>query len=162
MNPKDFDPGPLADVECRRDGDRWTLIFVRHLRHAPAKVWGALTEAAQLRQWAPFQPDRDLATPGPAKLAMTAPSPIEPVDSSTTSGFLRRLGYAWSPPNTRRPWLSIRRCSAPQNGQAGSSRRIARAHAGQSMSCIAPRYQNPAAVRGASSRPRHGEVREET
>ena len=26
------------------------------------------------------------------------PSPIEPVERSTTSGFLRRLGYAWSPP----------------------------------------------------------------
>src|SRR5438046_1883290 len=36
---------------------------------------------------------------------MTAPSPIEPVDRSTTSGFLRRLGYACRPPNAA-PWGS--------------------------------------------------------
>src|SRR2546429_1709879 len=34
-------------------------------------------------------------------VAWTAPSPIEPVERSTTSGFFRRLGYAWSPPKDR-------------------------------------------------------------
>src|SRR5438876_1112980 len=32
---------------------------------------------------------------------MTAPSPIEPVDRSTTSGFLRRLGYACRSPSRK-------------------------------------------------------------
>lgn len=66
MNPKDFDPGPLAHVEHHADGERSTLVFVRHLRHSPAKVWAALTAPEQLRQWAPFDPDRDLATTGQA------------------------------------------------------------------------------------------------
>ena len=96
MNPKDFDPGPLADVACRRDGDRWTLIFVRHLRHAPARVWSALTEAAQLRQWAPFQPDRDLATPGPAKLAMTDGHQVEEFPGEVRLAEPpRMLEYTW-------------------------------------------------------------------
>jgi uncharacterized protein YndB with AHSA1/START domain len=71
MNPQDFDPGPLAPVEHHKEGDRSTLAFVRHLRHAPAKVWAVLTDPAQLRQWAPFEPDRNLATTGAATLRMT-------------------------------------------------------------------------------------------
>jgi hypothetical protein len=43
-----FEPSPPADVERREHGDRWTLVFVRVLRHAPERVWAALTEPAQL------------------------------------------------------------------------------------------------------------------
>ena len=70
MNPDDFDPGPLAQVEHHADGERSTLVFVRHLRHPPAEVWAALTDPDRLARWAPFQPDRDLATAGPAVLSM--------------------------------------------------------------------------------------------
>lgn len=96
MNPQDFDPGPLAQVEHHADGARSTLVFVRHLRHAPAKVWVALTDPDHLRRWAPFDPDRDLATTGPATLRMT--------DGHTTEEFpaiVRRavapelLEYTW-------------------------------------------------------------------
>ena len=49
----DFEPGPLADIACERaDEDRWTLVFVRDLRHPPAKVWTALR---------PFWPSASLA-----------------------------------------------------------------------------------------------------
>ena len=65
-----FEPGPLADVERRADGDRWTLVFVRVLRHAPERVWAALTEPAQLEAWAPFTVDRDLGSTGDATLTM--------------------------------------------------------------------------------------------
>ncbi len=65
-----FEPGPLADVERRADGDRWTLVFVRVLRHAPDRVWAALTEPAQLEAWAPFTADRDLGSTGDATLTM--------------------------------------------------------------------------------------------
>ena len=66
-----FQPGPLADVRCHMQDGRPTLVMVRHLRHSPSKVWSALTDPAQLRQWAPFTPDRDLGRLGDATLAMT-------------------------------------------------------------------------------------------
>ncbi len=65
MNRKDFDPGPLAPVEYTREGDRWTLVFVKDVRHPPARVWDALTRPQELEKWAPFRPDRDLSAPRP-------------------------------------------------------------------------------------------------
>ena len=56
-------PGP-ADAEVRKDGDHWTLVLVRELRHPPAKVWKALTDPASLREWAPFDADADLGVTG--------------------------------------------------------------------------------------------------
>lgn len=70
MNPDDFDPGPLADVQRVDDGSRAALLFVRDLTHPPERVWAALTRPEQLRQWAPYAPDRDLARVGPATLTM--------------------------------------------------------------------------------------------
>jgi uncharacterized protein YndB with AHSA1/START domain len=70
MNRANFEPGPLAEVDCRASGDRWTLVFVRDLRHPPEKVWAALTDPAQLREWAPFVADRNLAGTGDATLTM--------------------------------------------------------------------------------------------
>jgi hypothetical protein len=70
MNRTTFEPGPLAHVESRPSGDRWTLVFVRDLRHPPEKVWAALTDPAQLREWSPFTTDRDLGRPGEATLTM--------------------------------------------------------------------------------------------
>ena len=71
MNETRFDPGPLAAVEHRREGERSTLVFVRELRHPPARVWAALTEPDQVARWAPFAPDRSLAEPGAATLRLT-------------------------------------------------------------------------------------------
>jgi uncharacterized protein YndB with AHSA1/START domain len=65
-------PGAPANVHAERDGERWTLVFVRELRHAPAKVWSALTDPEQLRAWAPFDADRDLGRTGAAKLTMAS------------------------------------------------------------------------------------------
>jgi len=48
----------------------WTLIFVRDLRHDPARVWSALTDPALLDQWAPFAAERDLSTTGDTTLTM--------------------------------------------------------------------------------------------
>jgi uncharacterized protein YndB with AHSA1/START domain len=71
MMRKDFDPGPLAEVSTDTSGPRPTIIFVRELRHAPDKVWEALTDPDQVSQWAPFTPNRSLASTGPAVLRMT-------------------------------------------------------------------------------------------
>lgn len=65
-----FDPGPLADVTYEAAGERWTLVFVKTLRHPPEQVWAALTDPAQLNAWAPFTADRDLGSPGDATLTM--------------------------------------------------------------------------------------------
>lgn len=67
----DFDPGPLSDVAVRPAEDgRYTLTFVRDLRHPPAKVWAALTEPEQLGAWSPFTTDQNLSRPGEATLTM--------------------------------------------------------------------------------------------
>ena len=55
-------------AEVLKDGDKWTLVLVRDLSHPPEKVWKALTDPAQLHEWAPFDSDRNLATVGTAKL----------------------------------------------------------------------------------------------
>lgn len=62
-----YAPGPAA-AEVRKDGEKWTLVLVRDLRHPPAKVWRALTEPEHLREWAPFDADRSLGTSGAATL----------------------------------------------------------------------------------------------
>ena len=53
-----------AERRYEKDGDKWTLILVRELRHSPEKVWQALTDPAQLREWAPFDADGSMATVG--------------------------------------------------------------------------------------------------
>ena len=48
----------------RTDGEKWTLILVRELRHSPEKVWQALTDPAHLREWAPFEVEGSLGRVG--------------------------------------------------------------------------------------------------
>jgi len=59
-----YTPGPASGAQVRKDGDKWTLILVRELRHSPEKVWQALTDPAHLREWAPFEADGSLGTVG--------------------------------------------------------------------------------------------------
>ncbi len=63
-----YDPGPASGAQIRKEGDKWTLILVRELRHSPEKVWQALTDPAQLREWAPFVTDGSLGTVGTVNL----------------------------------------------------------------------------------------------
>ena len=63
-----YTPGPATKAQVKKDGDMWTLILVRDLRHPPAKVWAALTDPTQLRQWAPFDVDGSLGAVGTVKL----------------------------------------------------------------------------------------------
>jgi uncharacterized protein YndB with AHSA1/START domain len=63
-NPAEYTPGPASGAQVRKDGEKWTLILVRDLRHAPEKVWRALTDPAHLHEWAPFEADGSLATVG--------------------------------------------------------------------------------------------------
>ncbi len=77
-----YAPGPAAGAEIRKNGESWTLVLVRELRHPPEKVWRALTDPVHLREWAPFDADRSLATVGPVKLS-TVGMPAPMVSEST-------------------------------------------------------------------------------
>lgn len=68
----DYVPGPAMEARVDKDGEQWTLILVRELRHQPEKVWQALTDPAHLREWAPFNADATLAESGPVKLTWVA------------------------------------------------------------------------------------------
>ena len=63
-----YTPGPASAAQVRKQGDKWTLILVRELRHSPEKVWQALTDPAHLREWAPFEVDGSLGAVGTVKL----------------------------------------------------------------------------------------------
>jgi hypothetical protein len=74
-----YAPGPASGAQIRKDGEKWTLILVRELRHPPEKVWQALTDPADLREWAPFVADGNLGTVG-ASVNLTwvgTPTPLE-------------------------------------------------------------------------------------
>lgn len=76
-------PGPAYGAQIKRyeaenSKDKWTLILVRELRHSPEKVWQALTDPAQLREWAPFVTDGSLGEVGTVNLTWVGnPAPIE-------------------------------------------------------------------------------------
>jgi hypothetical protein len=61
---KRYTPGPACGARVQKNGDKWTLILVRELRHSPEKVWQALVDPAQLREWAPFEADGNLSAAG--------------------------------------------------------------------------------------------------
>jgi uncharacterized protein YndB with AHSA1/START domain len=64
MNLAQYTPGPAFGGQVQKNGEMWTLILVRELRHSPEKVWRALTDPAHLREWAPFEADGKLDTVG--------------------------------------------------------------------------------------------------
>src|SRR5258708_11823623 len=89
-------PGPARGAQVRKDGEKWTLVLVRELRHPPEKVWQALTDPAQLREWAPFDADRNLGTIGPVKLStVRAPAPLVSETSVKRAEAPRLLEYSW-------------------------------------------------------------------
>jgi uncharacterized protein YndB with AHSA1/START domain len=93
---ENYAPGPATGADVRKDGDTWTLILVRELRHQPAKVWKALTDPAQLREWAPFDADRNLGTAGVVKLSTVGmPTPIVSETSVRRAEAPRLLEYNW-------------------------------------------------------------------
>jgi uncharacterized protein YndB with AHSA1/START domain/catechol 2,3-dioxygenase-like lactoylglutathione lyase family enzyme len=76
--------------------DGWTLIFIRELPQAPAAVWQALTDPAELDQWAPFTADRDLSTPGAAGLTMVDGDTRVPLPAEVRVAIAPQvLEYTW-------------------------------------------------------------------
>jgi len=95
-NRETYVPGPAAGAEVQKHGEKWTLVLVRELRHPPAMVWQALTDPAQLSEWAPFDADRNLAAVGPVKLsAVGAPTPKVSESTVKRAEAPRLLEYGW-------------------------------------------------------------------
>jgi uncharacterized protein YndB with AHSA1/START domain len=89
-------PGPANGARVRKDGEKWTLILVRELRHPPAMVWEALTDPAHLSEWAPFNADRNLAAEGPMKLSLVGTPKPQVFESAVKRAEAPRLlEYSW-------------------------------------------------------------------
>ena len=97
-----YKPGSAFGARIQKDGDNWTLVLVRDLAHPPAKVWKALTDPEQLREWAPFEPDRDLGAVGPASLSLAgAPTPQVTATRVKRADAPKLLEYNWGEQDLR-------------------------------------------------------------
>ena len=137
-NREKYVPGPAAGAEVQKDGEKWTLILVRQLRHPPAMVWQALTDPANLSEWAPFDADRNLAAVGPVKLS-TVGTPTPQVSETTVkrAEAPRLLEYNWGGGDLQ--WEPSRSAAARASRSgttsiAASSRGAPRAGTSASMS----------------------------
>ena len=92
-----YTAGPATGAQVKKDGDKWTLILVRELRHSPEKVWRALTDPAELRAWAPFDADGNLGTAGATVKLATVGAPNAPVSETTITRAEahKTLEYNW-------------------------------------------------------------------
>jgi uncharacterized protein YndB with AHSA1/START domain len=91
-----YTPGAASGADVIQDGDTWTLVLVRDLRHAPVKVWQALTDPEQLHEWAPFDADRNLGQVGDAKLTTVGlPKPVVSEIRVKTADAPKVLEYNW-------------------------------------------------------------------
>ena len=80
-----YAPGPANVAHVQKDGEKWTLVLLRELRHSPDKVWRALTDPAQLREWAPFDADVSLGTVGATVKLTTVGAPALRVTETTVT-----------------------------------------------------------------------------
>jgi hypothetical protein len=78
-----YTPASASGAQVRKDGEKWTLILVRELRHSREKVWQALTDPAHLREWAPFEADGSLDTVG-ARVNLTWVGTGRPLATTVT------------------------------------------------------------------------------
>jgi uncharacterized protein YndB with AHSA1/START domain len=97
INREQYAPGSARGAEVRKEGEKWTLILVRELRHSPEQVWQALTDPAHLREWAPFDADGSLDTVGNTVKLTTvgAPKPMVSETIVTRADAPRLLQYNW-------------------------------------------------------------------
>jgi uncharacterized protein YndB with AHSA1/START domain len=86
-----YSPGPAARAQVRKDGEKWTLILVKELRHSPEKVWQALTDPVHLREWAPFIADGNLGTVGATVNLTWVGGPQKPIQTTVTRADAPRL-----------------------------------------------------------------------
>ena len=85
-----YTPGPAGGAQVRKEGEKWTLILVRELRHSPEKVWQALTDPVHLREWAPFDVDGSLGTVG-STVKLTWVGTATPLETTVTRADAPRV-----------------------------------------------------------------------
>jgi uncharacterized protein YndB with AHSA1/START domain len=92
-----YTPGPASGAEIQKDGEKWTLVLTRELRHSPEKVWQALTDPAHLREWAPFDADGSLGTAGATVKLTTVGAPALHITETkvTRADAPNVLEYNW-------------------------------------------------------------------
>lgn len=93
-----YAPGPATGAKIEKTGERtWTLVLVRELKHPPEKVWTALTDPAQLREWSPFDSDANLGTVGAVAKLSTVGAPKPHVTETTVkrADAPRLLEFTW-------------------------------------------------------------------
>ena len=98
-----YTTGPANVAQVRKDGEKWTLILVKELRHPPEKVWQAITDPAHLRQWAPFDADGNLAAAGATVKLTTVGVPASHITQTTVkrADAPNLLEYTWGDFNMR-------------------------------------------------------------
>ena len=92
INRYQYMPGPANKAQVIKDEskDKWTLILVRELRHSPEKVWQALTDPAQLREWAPFVVDGNMSEVGASVNLTWVGNPTTPIPTKVTRADAHR------------------------------------------------------------------------
>ncbi|HUX40545.1 MAG TPA: SRPBCC family protein [Rectinemataceae bacterium] len=90
-------PGPAGGAQLQKEGEKWRLIIIREFHHSPDKVWQALTDPEQLREWAPFEADGSLARSGSTVNLTTvgAPAPLVSATRVTRAEAPKLLEYSW-------------------------------------------------------------------
>jgi uncharacterized protein YndB with AHSA1/START domain len=86
-----YEPGAAFGAEVQKDGEQWTLVLVRDVAHPPAKVWTALTDPEHLREWAPFDSDRNLGTVGSAMLSTVGTPKVHVTETQVTRADAPKL-----------------------------------------------------------------------
>jgi uncharacterized protein YndB with AHSA1/START domain len=96
-NREQYSPGSAYAAHIQKDGEKWTLVLVREMRHSPEKVWQALTDPEHLREWAPFEADGGLGTAGTTVKLTTvgAPTPRVTETNVTRADAPNVLEYNW-------------------------------------------------------------------
>lgn len=82
MSRETYSPGAANLAHVEKQGDDWTLVVVKKLRHAPEKVWQALTDPEELKEWAPYDADQSLGTAGATVKITTVGAPAEHISET--------------------------------------------------------------------------------
>jgi uncharacterized protein YndB with AHSA1/START domain len=92
-----YTPGPAKVARIQKDGEKWSLVLVKELRHSPERVWQALTDPAHLREWAPFEADGSLGTAGTTVKLTTVGAPGPHITETTVrrADAPKSLEYTW-------------------------------------------------------------------
>jgi uncharacterized protein YndB with AHSA1/START domain len=97
MDRDSYSPAPAGAKLVNTQGESWTFVLAKQLRHPPEKVWLALTDPAHLREWAPFDADGKLdQTANTVKLTTVGtPQPYVSETKVTRADAPHLLEYSW-------------------------------------------------------------------